>query len=62
MNTLKITYIKSSIHAPETHKKIIRALGLRKLHQMIEQPDNPAIRGMVKKVDYLVRVEETHEG
>jgi large subunit ribosomal protein L30 len=33
-------------------------LGLRKLHQSVEQPDNPAMRGMVEKVKHLVQVEE----
>jgi len=57
MSQLKITYIRSAIHCPETHKKVIRALGLRKLQQTVIQPDNPAIQGMVRKVQHLLRVE-----
>ncbi len=57
MSQLKITYIRSAIHCPQTHKKVIRALGLRKLQQTVIQPDNPAIQGMVKKVQHLLRVE-----
>jgi large subunit ribosomal protein L30 len=61
MSMLKITYVRSAIHCPKAHKLVIEALGLRKLNHSVEQPDNPAIRGMVRKVDYLVRVEEAHE-
>jgi large subunit ribosomal protein L30 len=57
MSQLKITYIRSAIHCPLTHKKVIRALGLRKLQQTVIQPDNPAIQGMVRKVQHLLRVE-----
>jgi len=57
MSQLKITYIRSAIHCPQTHKKVIQALGLRKLQQTVIQPDNPAIQGMVKKVHHLLRVE-----
>jgi large subunit ribosomal protein L30 len=61
MSKLKITYIRSTIHAPEAHKRIVQALGLRKLNHFVIQPDNPAIRGMVRKVQHLVRVEGVHE-
>ena len=54
---LKITYVRSMIHAPKAHKLVVQALGLRKLHQSVLQPDNPAIRGMIRKVQHLVRVE-----
>ena len=57
MSQLKITYIRSAIHCPQTHKKVIRALGLRKLQQTVIQPNNPAIQGMVRKVHHLLRVE-----
>lgn len=55
---LHITYIRSAIGFSKTHKATIRALGLRRLHQTVEQPDNPAIRGMLAKVDRLVKIEE----
>ncbi len=57
MSKLKITYVRSSIHCPKTHKRVIQALGLRKLNHSVIQPDNAAIRGMVRKVGHLVRVE-----
>jgi large subunit ribosomal protein L30 len=62
MSQLKITYVRSAIHCPKTHKRVVQALGLRKLNQTVIQPDNPAIRGMVQKVNYLVRVEGVNEG
>jgi len=57
MSQLKITYIRSAIHCPQAHKKVIRALGLRKLQQTVIRPDSPAVRGMVRKVQHLLRVE-----
>ncbi|MCX8007258.1 MAG: 50S ribosomal protein L30 [Coriobacteriia bacterium] len=56
--TLKITLVKSIIGAPQDQKATVRALGLRKLNQTVEQADTPAIRGMVFKVKHLVKVEE----
>ena len=54
--TIRIEYYRSFIHAPKTHKTIVRSLGLRKLHQVVERPDTPAIRGMVAKVPHLVEI------
>lgn len=56
--TLKITLVKSPIGAIPKHKKTVEALGLRKLHQTVEQADNEAIRGMIWHVKHLVKVEE----
>ena len=58
MSKLKITYTKSSIGYNKRQKATIEALGLRKLNQTVEQDDTPVIRGMVKKVEHLVSVEE----
>ena len=55
---LHITLKKSTIGCIPKHREIVRSLGLHKLNQTVEQPDNPAIRGMIKKVDYLLKVEE----
>ncbi len=57
-NKLRITWVKSSIGYSERQKATIRALGFRRLGQSLEQPDQPAIRGMVRKVRHLVHVEE----
>ncbi|MBQ9341224.1 MAG: 50S ribosomal protein L30 [Lachnospiraceae bacterium] len=56
--TLKITLVKSPIGAVPKNKKTVEALGLRKLHQTVEMPDNEAVRGMIHKVQHLVKVEE----
>lgn len=55
---LKITLVKSAIGAVPKNKKTVEALGLRKMHKTVEMPDNPAIRGMIRQVQHLVKVEE----
>ncbi|MEW9122252.1 MAG: 50S ribosomal protein L30 [Thermotaleaceae bacterium] len=57
-NILKVTLIRSTIGVKPQHKKTVEALGLRKIHQVVEQPDNPQIRGMIHQVQHLVSVEE----
>ncbi len=54
---LKITQIKSGIGYRQRTKDTLRALGFRRMHQTVEQPDNPAIRGMIKAVRHLVKVD-----
>ncbi len=55
---LRITLVRSAIGYSVTHKRTIRALGLRRMNQTVELQDNPAIRGMLRKVAHLVEVEE----
>jgi large subunit ribosomal protein L30 len=55
--TIRITYVKSAIGRTKDQKETIRALGFRRLNQTVERPDNPSVRGMVEKVQHLVRVE-----
>lgn len=55
---LRITLIRSTIGRPGDQKRTVRSLGLRRLHQTVERPDHPSIRGMVEKVSHLLRVEE----
>ena len=55
---LRITYVKSSIGYSVSHKATIRALGLHRLHQSVVQDDTPTLRGMLAKVNHLVRIEE----
>ncbi|MFP4697107.1 MAG: 50S ribosomal protein L30 [Eubacteriales bacterium] len=57
-NKLKITLVKSTIGAIPKHKATVEALGLTKMHKTVEQQDNPAIRGMVEKINHMVKVEE----
>ena len=56
--TLKVTLVKSPIGAVPKHKRAVEALGLRKLNKTVELPDNDATRGMIKQVEYMVKVEE----
>jgi len=55
---LRIKLLKSPIGRSQRQRRTIEALGLRRMHQTVEQPDSPAIRGMVEKVGHLVEVEE----
>jgi large subunit ribosomal protein L30 len=55
---LRITYVKSSIGYSERHKATIRTLGLRKLNQTVIHADTPVVRGMLAKVNHLVKIEE----
>jgi len=53
---LRITYSTSSIGVKTDQKQTVQRLGLRRLGQTVEQPDNPAVRGMIHKVRHLVTV------
>jgi large subunit ribosomal protein L30 len=53
---LKLRMIGSLIGCPEPQRATVRGLGLRRIHQVVERPDTPEIRGMVKKVPHLVTI------
>ena len=55
---IKIQYYRSTIAFPTKQKEIVRSLGLRKLNQVVERPDTPAMRGAVAKVPHLLRIIE----
>ena len=58
--TLKIEQVRSPIGHPQTQREVLRGLGLRRIRQVVEREDSPAVRGMVNKIPHLVRiVEET---
>ncbi len=57
MAKVRITQVKSKIGQPEKHKRILAALGLRKMHQTVEHEESPEIMGMVRKLQHLVKVE-----
>ena len=59
---LRITWVKSSIGYSQRQKGTVRALGLRRLGDVVEQTDTPVIRGMLDKVSHLVQVEELGKG
>ena len=57
-DTLRITLVKSTIGAVKKKKKTVEALGLRKLNKTVEMPDNESVRGMIRQVSHMVKVEE----
>lgn len=58
MNKLRVTWVKSAIGFDRRQRATLKGLGLRRLHQTVEVPDAPAVRGMIAKVMHLVRVED----
>lgn len=54
---LRVTWIRSAIGRTKNQELTIRALGLRRLHQTVEVPNVPSVRGMVNTVRHLVTVE-----
>lgn len=56
--TVKLQLVRSPIGGTQRQRATVRALGLRKLHQVVEHPDSPVTRGMVAKVAHLIRVVE----
>jgi large subunit ribosomal protein L30 len=55
--TVRVTWVKSSIGFDRRQRSTLKGLGLRRLQQTVEVPDQPAVRGMIAKVLHLVRVE-----
>jgi large subunit ribosomal protein L30 len=53
---IKIKLVGSPICTPEKHKSIVRALGLRKMNQVVEKPDTAGFRGFVKKIPHLLAI------
>jgi large subunit ribosomal protein L30 len=53
---IHLKWVRSAICTPVKHKRVVRGLGFTRLYQVIERPDNPAIRGMVAKVPHLVEI------
>lgn len=58
MGKIKVTKVKSTIKRPADQKRTMEALGLRKMNQTNELNDSPQIRGMIRKVSHLIKVEE----
>jgi large subunit ribosomal protein L30 len=53
---LHLKWVRSAICTPVKHKRVVKGLGFTRLNQVIERPDNPAIRGMVAKIPHLVEI------
>jgi large subunit ribosomal protein L30 len=58
MTKLKVTQVRSVIHRPKDQKQTVRRLGLHRIRHSVIKDDRPEIRGMISKVQHLVRVEE----
>ena len=56
--TLRLELVRSPIGGTERQRATVRALGLRKMHQVVEHSDSSVTRGMVQKVAHLVRILE----
>ncbi|MBN2247725.1 MAG: 50S ribosomal protein L30 [Coriobacteriia bacterium] len=56
--TLRITQVRSAIGLRKDQKATVRALGLKRMHDTVEQADTPTIRGMIFKIKHLLKVDE----
>jgi large subunit ribosomal protein L30 len=56
--TLKIKWVRSFVGCPRGMRQTIRGLGFRRMQQVVEREDTPAIRGMIAKIRHLVEVQE----
>ena len=54
--TVKVQLVRSPIGCKMDHRATVRGLGLRKLNSVRELQDTPAVRGMINKIDYLVKI------
>lgn len=58
MNEIKIQLVKSLNGRLPNHVRIAEALGLKKIRQVVVKSDTPVVRGMIKKIDYLVEIKK----
>ncbi len=58
-NTIKVTLVKSLIGRLKSHQACARGLGIRKIHNTVEVIDTPENRGMINKISYMLRIEES---
>jgi large subunit ribosomal protein L30 len=56
--TIRIRQVMGTIGARESHREVLRGLGLRRIRHEVERADTPAVRGMIAKIPYLVEVVE----
>ena len=57
MKKIKVTLLKSVSGIRRDHRATVRGLGLRRINHRVELADTPAVRGMINKVNYLVRID-----
>lgn len=58
-NTIKVTLVRSVSGRLAAHKACVSGLGIRRMHQTVEVMDTPENRGMISKVSYMLKVEES---
>ncbi len=58
-NKIRVTQVRSTIGRKPDHKATMKGLGLRRMHHSVELEDTPAVRGMINKVAYMLKVEES---
>ncbi len=56
--TVRLTLLRSPNGRLKSHQDCVRGLGLRRMHQTVEVEDGPCVRGMIRKVSYMLKVEE----
>ena len=57
MKKIKVRLLRSVAGCKQTHRDTVRGLGLKRINQVVEVEDSPAVRGMINKVAYLVRID-----
>ena len=56
--TVKVKLVRSPVGTRDSHRQTVLGLGLKKINQVRELEDTPAVRGMINQVSYLVKVED----
>jgi large subunit ribosomal protein L30 len=59
MKKIKVRLLKSTASCRQSHRDTVRGLGLKRINHVVELADTPAVRGMINKVAYLVRIDAT---
>ena len=57
-NRVRVTQVRSQIGFDRRQRATLRGLGIRRMHQTVELEDTPQVRGMIRKVVHLLKVEE----
>lgn len=57
VKTVRVRLVKSPNSTPARHRLCVKALGLKRMNHVVELKDSPSVRGLIEKVNYLVRVE-----
>jgi len=58
VKSLRVTQVRSAIGLPKDQKATVRALGIRRMQDTVELPDTPQVRGMIGKIQHLLKVED----